>query len=80
MDMDNIHEIVGIDANDFSILPYEDDDYWYAYIYFLNPEFEKMELTERFNKYHELKDECSVMYKLNPNKDEVIIKSFTSDC
>ncbi len=38
-----------------------------------------MDLTERFNKYHELKDKCSVMYKLNPNKDEVIIKSFTSD-
>ena len=80
IDMENFHEIVGIDAYDFSILPYEDDDYWYAYIYFLNPEFEKMDRTERRNKYHELKDKCSVMYRMKPDTGEVTIKSFTTDC
>ncbi|WP_406039036.1 type II secretion system protein [Succinimonas sp.] len=77
----SVYKIVGIDANDFIIVPYEFDDYWGAYTYFLNPEFEKItDPTEKGYKYHELKDKCSVMYKLNPNKDEVIIKSFTSDC
>ncbi len=75
--------ILDIDtASDFSFaFDDEGSDYWYYYYFIKNPELEKITNTgERYSKYLELKDKCSVMYKLNPNKDELIIKSFTSDC
>lgn len=67
--------------NDYSCVADDTDDYWYGYCFFKNPEFEKItNYGDRTSKYLELKDKCSVMYRMKAFSDEVTIKSFTSGC
>ncbi|WP_406545894.1 type II secretion system protein [Succinimonas sp.] len=77
-----LDKVADIDIeNDYSYVPDDGDDYLYGYYFFKNQEFEKITNTgERYSKYLELKDKCSVMYRLNQESGDLTIKSYTSDC
>ena len=77
-----LNRVIDIES-DYSYVMDEDEEGYniYGYYFFKNPEFEKItNVTERWGKYLELKDKCSVMYKLNYENGDLTIKSFTSDC